>query len=111
VIYRALPSAEKASATPAKSTARAPAGQLIHRVEPEYPAQAKNRNVQGPVVLDVQVLSNGTVGTIGIVSGDSILTESAVHAVRQWRYQPYLVNGRPVEGQTRITINFTLPSN
>jgi TonB family protein len=106
VIYRALPPAEKASA---KGTARAPAGQLIHRVEPDYPAQAKNRNVEGPVVLDVQVLSNGRVGTIGIVSGDPILTESAVQAVRQWRYQPYLVNGRPVEGQTRIRVNFTLP--
>jgi len=102
VIYRS-----QAAAT--STVSAAPAGSLIHRVEPEYPASAKSQHIQGPVVLDVQVLSDGSVGTIAIVSGDPTLTEAAVHAVRKWKYQPNVVNGRPVESQTRVTINFSLP--
>lgn len=101
VIYRSQPRSLAAGATP---------GTVIRRVEPRYPADAKSRHIQGPVVLDVQVLSDGNVGTIGIVSGETSLTGAAVHAVRQWKYQPNVVNGRPVEGQTRVTINFTLPT-
>ncbi len=102
VIYRE-------SATQLSAGGSAPAVRIVRRVDPEYPVEARNRNIQGPVVLDVQVLTDGTVGTIGIVSGDPLLTESAVHAVRQWKYQPNVMNGRPIEGQTRIKINFTLP--
>ena len=61
-------------------------------------------------MLDIQVLGDGTVGNIGIVEGNPLLAEAAVHAVRQWRYQPNLVDGHSVESQTRIKINFTLPS-
>ncbi len=83
---------------------------LLRRVNPEYPSEAKARNIQGLVMLDAQVLNDGSVGNIDVVKGDPLLTEAAVHAVRQWKYQPYLVDGRPVESQTRITINFALPS-
>jgi len=102
VIYRE-------SAKPQSDNDPGQSARLVRRVEPEYPAEARSRNLEGAVILDVQVLPDGTVGTIGIVSGDSLLARAAVHAVRQWRYQPNFVNGRPVEGQTRITINFTLP--
>jgi protein TonB len=101
VIYRSQPGTQASDAAP---------GTLIRRVEPQYPADAKTRHIQGPVVLDVQVLSDGTVGTVGVVSGNPSLTEAAVHAVRQWKYQPNVMNGRTVEGQTRVTINFTLPT-
>jgi TonB family protein len=84
---------------------------LIHRVEPQYPLEAQTRHIQGSVVLDVQVLAQGTVGNIDVVQGDPLLSEAAVQAVRQWKYQPYLVDGRAVESQTRITINFKLPAN
>ncbi len=92
-----------------RGSAAETSGRIIHRVDPEYPMEARNRGIQGPVVLDVQVLRDGTVGTIGIASGDPLLAEAAVHAVRQWKYQPNVVNGRPIECQTRIKINFTLP--
>jgi protein TonB len=46
-----------------------------------------------------------------VVDGNATLAEAAVQAVRQWRYQPYSVDGRPAEMQTRVTIRFTLPSN
>jgi TonB family protein len=107
VIYQAFPSGEPGIGS-AGGTSQVSA-RLVHRVEPEYPADAKSRSIQGAVVLDVQVLTDGTVGTIGIVSGEPLLAQAAVHAVRQWRYQPEFVNGRSVEAQTRVTVNFTLP--
>lgn len=84
---------------------------LIHKVEPEYPAEAKARQVEGPVVLDVQVLGDGTVGTIAVVSGDPLLAQSAINAVKQWRYQPQSADGQGVQRQTRVTVKFTLPQS
>lgn len=109
VIYRA-PSSEagETAQTPAQSGLSAT--RLIHRVEPEYPQEARRQHIQGRVVLDVQVLGTGTVGNITVVAGDPLLAEAAVQAVRLWKYQPYFVEGKPVESQTRITIKFTLPS-
>jgi TonB family protein len=82
---------------------------LIHKVEPEYPAEAKARHIQGPVVLDVEVLGDGAIGTIAVVSGDPVLTPSAINAVKQWRYQAATANGKGSESQTRVTVKFTLP--
>jgi len=82
---------------------------LIHKVEPEYPAEAKARKIQGPVVLDVEVLGDGAIGAIAVVSGDPVLTPSAINAVKQWRYQAAPTNGKGIESQTRVTVKFTLP--
>ncbi len=112
VIYRVPPSPEPASSMGASSTRAASetsANRLIHRVEPEYPSEAREQHIQGSVVLDVQVMGDGTVGNIEILKGSPLLAEAAVHAVRQWKYQPYFVDGQPVQSQTRITINFSLP--
>ena len=106
VIYRSPGETSKASGRP---FARA-ANQPIHRVEPEYPPEAQQRHLQGSVVLDVQILRDGTVGNVSTVSGEPILADSAVRAVRQWRYRPNLIHGQPVEGQATITVNFKLPS-
>lgn len=107
VIYRLVPRAPTGSAAPRQSAE----ARLLQRVEPEYPLEAREKHVQGAVVLNVQVMNDGTVGKVDVVSGDALLTPAAVQAVRQWKYQPYVVNGRPVETQTQITINFTLPSS
>jgi TonB family protein len=82
---------------------------LIHRVEPQYPAEALVQKIQGLVTLDVQIGGEGAVHNIDVVEGNPVLAQAAVEAVTQWRYQPYAVDGRPVEMQTRITIRFTLP--
>jgi TonB family protein len=84
---------------------------LIHRVDPQYPAGARAQHIQGPVVLDIQVLGDGAVGNVAVVSGDPLLTQSAIDAVKQWRYQPESVNGQAIESQTRITVKFTLPES
>jgi protein TonB len=78
-------------------------------VEPQYPTEARAQKIQGVVTLDVQIGSEGVVHNIAVVDGNPLLAEAAVAAVRQWRYEPYAVDGRPVEMQTRIRVRFTLP--
>ncbi|HXJ86497.1 MAG TPA: TonB family protein [Candidatus Binatia bacterium] len=106
VVYRS-PTDSAAPGAAKKSIERL----LIHKVDPAYPAEAKARNVQGPVVLDVQVLDDGAVGTISVVSGDPLLTQSAIDAVKQWRYQPETPAGQGIERRTRVTVNFKLPGS
>jgi TonB family protein len=107
VIYRLAPSSIAAEKSKGDASEN-PASRLVHRVAPEYPAAAKAKHIQGRVVMDIQVLNDGGVGNVEVVYGNPLLTEAAVNAVRQWKYQPYLVDGRSVESQTRVTINFML---
>jgi TonB family protein len=86
-------------------------GSLLRRVEPEYPEQALTQRVQGPVLLDVHISPEGAVQEIKLVSGEPLLAEAAIAAVRQWRFKPQTVNGHAVEMETRITLKFTLPTN
>ena len=112
VIYRLQPDGQRAAPstrTPAKESGEVSEKRLIHRVEPEYPPEARAQHIQGSVVLDVQIGGDGAVRNIAVVEGDRSLADAAVQAVRQWRYQPFSVNGQPAEMQTRITIRFTLP--
>lgn len=79
---------------------------LIHRVEPDYPPDARAQHIAGTVVLDAQIRPDGQVGTVLVVSGEPLLTDAAIKAVKQWRYQP---NANTV--QTRISLNFALPAD
>ncbi len=112
VIYRS-PSTGQDSSTGKRptlgSSESASATRLIHRVEPIYPPEARAQHIQGAVTLEVQIGGEGAVHNIDVVEGNPVLAEAAVQAVRQWRYRPYSVDGRPVEMQTRVTIRFTLP--
>jgi TonB family protein len=92
-------------------TPDAASGSLLKRVEPEYPEQALARRVQGPVLLDVRISREGKVQEVKLVSGDPLLANAAVAAVRQWRFKPHTVSGRAVEMETKITLNFALPPN
>jgi len=84
-------------------------GRLQHRVLPEYPAQARSLRLEGPVVLEAMVMEDGSVHDIKLVSGHPTLARAALDAVRQWRYQPYRLNGKPVAMRTEITVTFKLP--
>jgi protein TonB len=102
---------QAASVTPERVLALSPAAaenSLIHRVEPEYPEEARNRQLQGAVVLDIHIGQDGLVQEAKLVSGEPLLADAAMAAVRQWRFQPRLVDGAPAEMQTRITLNFRL---
>ena len=107
VIYRS-PSQSGGASRPASVHSGT---RLIHRVQPEYPTEARAQKIQGPVVLDVVINGDGAVGNIDVVSGDRLLANAAVQAVKQWRYKPYFVNGHAVESETRITVKFTLPQS
>jgi protein TonB len=83
--------------------------QIVRRVHPTYPKQARARKLQGTVVLEAIVSKKGSVDSLQLVSGDSVLAQAAADAVKQWKYKPYFHNGEPTEFQTKITIDFKLP--
>ena len=84
-------------------------GSLVHRVEPDYPEEARQQWIQGAVVLDVRAGRDGTVQEVKLVSGQTVLADAAIAAVKQWRFKPRVVKGQAVEMQTRVTLNFRLP--
>jgi len=79
---------------------------LERRVPPTYPAQAVSQRLEGAVVLQAFVDVNGRVDQVTLLSGPPLLGRAAIDAVKQWRYRPSLLNGKPVRAETRITINF-----
>jgi TonB family protein len=81
-------------------------GQLITKVQPVYPGDAKQ--IQGTVVLKVIIDKQGNVSNIQAISGHPLLIPAAIEAVKQWKYKPFLVNGEPFEVETNVTVNFTL---
>lgn len=83
-------------------------GNLIYRVQPNYPTLARQARIQGSVQLRAVISKNGTIGNLSILGGHAMLVASAIEAVKQWRYRPYLLNGEPIEVETEITVNFML---
>lgn len=82
------------------------AANLIHQVKPEYPAQAKEYRIQGVVVLQAGINKNGSVDSLTVVTGHPLLTQAAIDAVKQWVYQPVVIDGQAVDVLTTITVNF-----
>lgn len=83
-------------------------GNLIHRVQPEYPQLARQARIQGTVVLRAIISRDGRIENLLVLTGHPMLVPAAIDAVRQWRYRPYVLNDQPVEVETQITVNFTL---
>jgi protein TonB len=83
-------------------------GNLIHRVQPDYPGLARSARIQGEVVLAAVISKDGTIENLRILKGHPMLVKAALEAVQQWRYRPYLLNGEPVEVETQVTVNFVL---
>jgi len=86
-------------------------GNLIAKVTPIYPEIAKAAHLQGVVVLHAIISKTGDVENLSVISGPPMLTSSAVDAVRQWRYKPYLLNGEPTEVETTINVNYTFEAS
>jgi len=81
---------------------------LIHRVEPIYPALGKQMHRDGHVELRAIIGTDGTIQSLQIVLSDPIFNQSAIEAVRQWRYRATVLNGQPVEIDTFITVVYTM---
>ena len=84
------------------------AAALIYKVQPQYSAIARTMRLTGTVYLRAIISTDGTVRQLEAISGNPILANLALQAVRQWRYQPTRLNGEPVEVETFITVNFIL---
>jgi TonB family protein len=79
---------------------------LTHKVDPIYPEAAKETKAQGMVVLDAVIGPDGTVRDLRPLSGPDVLEPAALDAVRWWRFEPYRVNGKPVEVETTVAVEF-----
>jgi protein TonB len=84
------------------------AAKLVKQPRPVYPPLAKQARIQGTVRFTAIIGKDGTIQNLQLVSGHPLLVPSAQDAVRQWVYQPTLLNGEPVEVVTQIDVNFTL---
>jgi protein TonB len=105
----AVPPPPKA-ATPAriKQGGAVTAAAIITQTKPAYPPLARQARIQGVVVLHAIIDKEGKVAQLEVVSGHPLLVQSAIEAVRQWRYKPTQLNGEPVEVDTTIQVTFQM---
>jgi len=82
-------------------------GKLMKRYEPVYPSSAAGAN--GEVVLKATISKHGRVTQVKIVSGHALLAQAAATAVKRWRYEPFRLNGVPIEIENTIVVNFKTP--
>lgn len=105
------PPSDKASARPAGPIAvssKIMQGQRISGPMPVYPIEAKKHKIQGKVILDAVIGKDGSVEKLTVGSGPKELQQSALDAVRQWTYKPYLLNGNPAAVKTTVQVIYTL---
>lgn len=97
---------------PPKGPVRVPstivAGLLLNKTIPHYPPIAVAAHIDGTVVLQAVISATGAIENLHVVSGPPMLQRAALDAVSNWRYRPYLLNGRPVEVETTVNVIFTL---
>jgi TonB family protein len=84
------------------------AANLLAAPMPAYPRLASLTRMQGNVVMQAIISKSGTVESVHVIKGHRLLRSAAMNAVRSWRYRPYLINGRPVEVATIVSVDFTL---
>jgi TonB family protein len=84
------------------------AAKLLHQPQPTYPSEARRSRIEGSVILHAIIGTDGHVKELNLVSGDPILADAAISAVRQWQYQPTKLNNVPAEVDTTITVTFQM---
>jgi periplasmic protein TonB len=83
-------------------------GLLKTKVQPLYPEKARANGIQGIVDLDAEISKDGDVTHLSVISGDSLLAQAAMDAVKQWKYKPFLRNGQAMDVETTVRVAFTL---
>lgn len=86
------------------------APELVQKVQPDYPPVARVAHVEGKVVIDAIISKDGDVIGERAISGPGLLVQSALSAVKQWKYKPTYLNGQPVDLAMQVTVDFTLGS-
>ena len=108
----ALPGSDDKSASKSNDTLSVPAsemaGNIVYKKTPVYPMEAKKQRIQGTVKLNAVIGKGGTIENLVVVSGPNELQQSALDAVREWTYKPYLLNGYPVDVNTTISVVYSL---
>ncbi len=100
--------ASQVSPEPYRADDHVMSGLLMKRVPPLYPPLARQARIQGTVILKARINKSGEVESIQLVSGHPLLAPAAIAAVKQWKYESYMLNGEPVEVETNVAVNFTL---
>jgi len=81
---------------------------ILKKVDPVYPEKARKKRIEGTVLLAATITKNGDIADLTVVSGNRLLAQAAVDAVKQWKYRPYFFRGQPVEVETQVEVNFAL---
>lgn len=81
---------------------------IVTKVDPVYPEEARRAGTSGRVVLDATIGPDGSVKALRAVSGPAPLVQSATQAVQSWKFEPYLFDGKAVEVETAIAVEFQL---
>ncbi len=102
-----LPQSTSSPSRPISIGAGVMAGEIVTKVAPVYPPEAKAARIQGTVVLHAIIGKDGKIESLHVLSGPPELTQSAMDAVSQWVYKPYLLNGEPTEVDTTITVTYS----
>ena len=108
VVGEPLPPQPPAPAKPYRVGGDIQAPALIHRVEPEYPHVAVSGKITGVVILEATVNESGAVTDVTLLRSIPLLDKAALKAVRQWRYQPLMLNGQAVPFILTVTVTFSL---
>ena len=99
---------QSASGKPVRIAGGVIAGNIVIKIAPVYPQEAKDAGISGTVVLHAIIGKEGAVESLAVVSGPKELQTAALDAVKQWRYHPYLLNGEPTAVDTTIMVHFSL---
>jgi TonB family protein len=79
---------------------------LVHRVEPVYPTEARQQNLQGVIALSIVVGRDGSVLSMHALNGPDVLARAAMDALRWWKFEPYRLNGEPATVETTVAVEF-----
>jgi TonB family protein len=101
--------ASRADAEPLRVDGSVQASKILSAPVPTYPAGARDAGTQGVVRLEAVIAKDGTVRDLKVISGNRMLAEAAVSAVRHWRYQATELDGQPIEVRTDINVDFRIP--
>jgi protein TonB len=93
---------------PKKITRAAALNSVATKIQPEYPAMARQLKIQGTVEVDAEVTEAGDVTKVDIVSGNPVLTAPSVQAVKRWKFKPFVEDGKAVRVIAPIVLDFKL---
>ena len=79
---------------------------VVSKVQPEYPAMAKQLKLAGTVELDATVAEDGTVESVKIVSGNPVFTKPTADVLKKWKFKPFTADGKPVKVVTMLNFTF-----